>query len=251
MKKLVFSILTAGSLILSNSAMDAEAMINSTSKANTAVAYETTNSQNVEQVSTSKAVAMSGTYKFNYATNVRQDAGTQYKVVTVAKKGAITTATHKKTVNGKTWFKIKTSTNTGWVLSSLVSKYSSVKTVSSSSSIDSKVVSIGLSLQGTPYKWGGTTPAGFDCSGFLQYVYNKAGQSISRTTLSIFSETKQVSSPQPGDLVFFANTYRPGISHAGIYIGNNQFVHSGGSKAEVVSLNNSYWGPKFHSFRSF
>lgn len=251
MKKLVFTILTAGSLILSNSATDAEAAINSTSNARTTVAYETTNSQNVEQVATSTATTMSGTYKFNYATNVRQDAGTQYKIVTVAKKGATATATHKKTINGKTWFKVKTGTKTGWVLSSLVSKSTTVKTVSSSSSIDSKVVSIGLSLQGTPYKWGGTTPAGFDCSGFLQYVFNKAGKSISRTTLSIYSETKQVSSPQPGDLVFFANTYRPGISHAGIYIGNNQFVHSGGSKAEVINLNNSYWGPKFHSFRSF
>lgn len=102
-------------------------------------------------------------------------------------------------------------------------------------SIDSKVVSIGLSLQGMPYKWDGTTPAGFDCSGFLLYAYKQAGKST----------------PQPGDLVFFVNTYRPEISHAGIYIGNNQFVHSGGSKAEVVSLDNSYWDPKFHSFRSF
>lgn len=251
MKNLVFSILTAGALILSNTTTEAEATISSSANTDTAIVNEAINGKDIEQVAASKAVAMSGTYKFNYATNIRQDAGTQYKIVTVAKKGATATATHKKTVNGKTWFKVKTGTKSGWVLSSLVSKSSTVKQASNPSSIDSKVVSVGLSLQGTPYKWGGTTPAGFDCSGFLQYVYKQAGKSISRTTLSIFSETKQVSSPQPGDLVFFANTYRPGISHAGIYIGNNQFVHSGGSKAEVVSLDNSYWGPKFHSFRSF
>ncbi|TWT27702.1 C40 family peptidase [Planomicrobium sp. CPCC 101110] len=252
MKKLVFSILAAGSLILSNSATDAEAAINSTSNANTAIAYtNTVNSQDVEQVASSKAVAISGTYKFKYNTNVRQDAGTKYKVVTVGKKGATAKATYKKTVGGKTWFKVKTGTKTGWVLSSLVSKSSTVKTVSSSSSLDSKVVSVGLSLKGIPYKFGGTTPAGFDCSGFIQYVFKQAGKSVSRTTLTQYAETKAVSSPQPGDLVFFANTYRPGISHVGIYIGNNQFVHSGGSKAEVISLDNSYWGPKFHSFRSF
>ncbi|TWT03582.1 C40 family peptidase [Planomicrobium sp. CPCC 101079] len=255
MKKLVFTILAAGSLVLSNSATDAEAAINSTSNANTAVAYETSvNTQDVEQVASSKAVAMSGTYKFKYNTNVRQDAGTKYKVVVVAKKGATATATHKKTVNGQTWYKVKTGSKTGWVLSTLVSKSSTAKkvtTVSSSSSLDSKVVSTALSLKGIPYVFGGTTTSGFDCSGFIQYVFKKAGKNISRTTLTQYAETKAVSSPQPGDLVFFANTYRAGISHVGIYIGNNQFVHAGGSKSAVVSLNDSYWGSKFHSFRSF
>ncbi|PSL40679.1 peptidoglycan endopeptidase LytE [Planomicrobium soli] len=256
MKKLVFTILAAGSLVLSNSVTDAEAAINSTSNANTAVAYETSvNTQDVEQVGSSTAVAMSGTYKFNYNTNVRQDAGTQYKVVVVAKKGATATATHKKTVNGKTWFKVKTGTKTGWVLSSLVTKTTAAKTtvtqVSNTTSLNSNVVSIALSLQGIPYVFGGTTTAGFDCSGYIQYVFKKAGKNISRTTLTQYAETKAASSPKPGDLVFFANTYRAGISHVGIYIGNNQFVHAGGSKSAVVSLNDSYWGSKFHSYRSF
>ncbi|MDN7241732.1 NlpC/P60 family protein [Planococcus sp. N028] len=252
MKKLVFTILAAGSLILSNSATDAEAAINSTSNANTAVAYENTvNVQDIEQVASSKAVAMSGKYKFKHNTNVRQDAGTKYKVITVAKKGASATATHKKTVSGKTWYKVKTGSKTGWVLSSLVSKSSTVKKASNSSSLDSAVVSTALSLKGIPYVFGGTTTSGFDCSGFTQYVFKKAGKNISRSTLTQYAETKAVSNPQPGDLVFFANTYRAGISHVGIYVGNNQFMHAGGSKSAVVSLNDSYWGAKFHSFRSF
>lgn len=252
MKKLMVTILAAGSLILSNSATDAEAALNSTSNANTAVAYENTASQSldVEQVASSKAVKMSGTYKFKYNTNVRQDAGTKYKVVVTAKKGATATASYKKTVGKQTWYKVKTGSKTGWVLSTLVSK-TTVKKASNSSSLDSKVVSTALSLKGIPYVFGGTTTRGFDCSGFTQYVFKKAGKNISRNTLTQYAETHAVSNPQPGDLVFFANTYRAGISHVGIYIGNNQFMHAGGSKSGVVSLNDSYWGSKFHSFRSF
>ncbi|TWT28428.1 SH3 domain-containing protein [Planomicrobium sp. CPCC 101110] len=207
--------------------------------------------------SSSKASKLSGTYKFKYSSNVRSGASTKYKVVTVAKKGAKATATHKKKVGSQTWYKVKIGSKKGWVISTLVTKSTAkkasttVKKASSSSSIDSKVVSEALALRGTPYVFGGTTPSGFDCSGFIQYAFKQAGKSISRTTLSQYAETSHVSNPQPGDLVFFANTYRAGISHVGIYIGNNQFVHAGGSKAAVVSLNDSYWGKKFHSFRSY
>ncbi|WKA54019.1 C40 family peptidase [Planococcus shixiaomingii] len=253
MKKLALTILAAGSLVLSNSATDAEAAFNSTSNANTAVTYENTvNVQDIEQVAASKAVAVSGKYTFKHNANLRQDAGTKHKIVGMGKKGASATATHKKVVNGKeTWYKVKAGNTTGWVLGSLVSKASTVKKASNSSSLDSAVVSTALSLKGIPYVFGGTTTSGFDCSGFTQYVFKKAGKNISRSTLTQYAETKAVSNPQPGDLVFFANTYRAGISHVGIYVGNNQFMHAGGSKSAVVSLNDSYWGAKFHSFRSF
>src|SRR5690606_10187695 len=105
---------------------------------------------------------------------------------------------------------------------------SSVAKVSNTASA-STIVSKALALKGIPYKFGGTTTAGFDCSGFTQYVFKQAGKSISRTTTTQFAESTTVSTPQAGDLVFFANTYRAGISHVGIYIGNNQFVHAGGS----------------------
>lgn len=113
----------------------------------------------------------------------------------------------------------------------------------------SKVVDQAMKLTGIPYVFGGTTINGFDCSGFIQYAYKKSGKNISRTTLSQFAQSKKVTSAQPGDLVFFENTYRKGISHVGIYIGNNKFVHAGGKKSQVTSLNDSYWKSKFHSFK--
>ncbi|WP_174728028.1 LysM peptidoglycan-binding domain-containing protein [Mesobacillus harenae] len=98
---------------------------------------------------------------------------------------------------------------------------------------------------GTPYVWGGSTTAGFDCSGYLQFVFNKAGVSIPRTVSDIWNASKSVSSPKVGDLVFF-ETYKPGPSHAGIYLGDNKFIHAGSSRGvEISDMNNSYWKPRY------
>lgn len=98
---------------------------------------------------------------------------------------------------------------------------------------------------GVPYVWGGSTPSGFDCSGFLNYVFNQVGVSIPRTVSTIWDAGTSVSSPQKGDIVFFT-TYAPGPSHAGIYIGNNQFIHAGSSTGVTISdLNNTYWKPRY------
>ncbi|WP_142827480.1 C40 family peptidase [Planococcus soli] len=114
----------------------------------------------------------------------------------------------------------------------------------------STLVATANSLLGTPYKWGGAAPGGFDCSGFIYHVYNKAGISIPRTnTTGYDAMSSAVSSPQVGDLVFFKNTYRPGISHMGIYIGNNSFIHAGGDRVQITSLNDSYWGKHFDSYQ--
>ena len=242
MRKLVLSILTAGALVFSGTSFDVQA---------TNTASSTQTSVEVEQVSSAKATAKSGKFKTKVNSNIRADAGTKFKVVTVAKKGATVTATHQKKIGKSTWFKVKVNGKSGWVLSTLLTPAKASVTKASSSVSNSGVVATGMALRGTPYRFGGTTKAGFDCSGFVQYVFKQNGKSVSRSTLGQFAETKTVSSPQPGDLVFFANTYRPGISHVGIYIGNNQFVHSGGRSAEVISLNNSYWGPKFHSFKRY
>jgi peptidoglycan DL-endopeptidase LytE len=116
----------------------------------------------------------------------------------------------------------------------------------------SNVVDIAKKYVGTPYAWGGTSPSGFDCSGFIYYVFNQAGQSIARTnTEGYYSKSSFVSSPKAGDLVFFENTYKAGISHMGIYVGNGEFIHASDSGVVVSKLSNTYWNPKFVGYKRF
>jgi cell wall-associated NlpC family hydrolase len=111
-----------------------------------------------------------------------------------------------------------------------------------------KIVNIGKKYIGTKYKYGGTTPKGFDCSGFVRYTFKiAAGVTLPRTAADMYRKGKAVhkSKLQKGDLVFFS-TYKKGASHAGIYIGNNQFIHASSSKGvKIDSLNSSYWKNKY------
>lgn len=116
-----------------------------------------------------------------------------------------------------------------------------------------KVIETAHSLIGTPYVYGGNTTAGFDCSGFVKYVYTNASVDISRkSSLDYFmNDTTVVANPIPGDVVFFKNTYIPTISHMGIYIGNNQFIHAGTNGVEVSNLSYNYWDTRFVAFKRF
>ncbi len=110
------------------------------------------------------------------------------------------------------------------------------------------VVTVAKKYIGTPYKYGGTSPKGFDCSGFVGYSYKKLGKSLPRTTASMYKKGKKVkkSNLKKGDLIFF-KTYKKGASHVGIYIGSNQFIHSSSSKGvKVDKLSNSYWKTKYY-----
>ncbi|MFY3792275.1 LysM peptidoglycan-binding domain-containing protein [Ureibacillus sp. MALMAid1270] len=107
------------------------------------------------------------------------------------------------------------------------------------------LIAEGKKYLGVPYVWGGSTPSGFDCSGFLNYVYGKVGISIPRTVETIYADSTSVTTPQPGDLVFYT-TYKAGPSHAGIYIGDNKFLHAGSSTGVTITdMNNPYWKARY------
>ncbi len=109
----------------------------------------------------------------------------------------------------------------------------------------SSIIEYAKRFIGTPYRWGGTTPNGFDCSGFLMYVYKKQGIHIPRTVADIWRYGTSVDTLKVGDLVFF-QTYRKGPSHAGIYLGNNQFIHAGSSSGVTISdMTMKYWSSRY------
>ena len=114
-----------------------------------------------------------------------------------------------------------------------------------------KILKTAAQYKGVPYVFGGTTPNGFDCSGYVQYVFAKHGIRLTRTADTQALEGKYVSkkSLRPGDLVFFT-TYEPGASHVGIYAGNGQFWNATSSRGIMLSnLNDSYWGPRYYTAR--
>lgn len=120
----------------------------------------------------------------------------------------------------------------------------------STSDRGSEIVSIAYRYLGYRYVYGGSSPYGFDCSGFTSYVYRRAGIWIGRTAAAQYYSGVHISRAnlQPGDLVFFANTYQRGISHVGIYIGYGKFINAANESTGVVisNLNSSYWA--YHYF---
>lgn len=108
-----------------------------------------------------------------------------------------------------------------------------------------QLIATAKAYKGTTYLWGGTSPSGFDCSGYIQYVFQEVGVTVPRTVSEMWNMAKQVDQLSIGDLVFF-ETYKAGPSHMGIYIGNNQFIHAGESKGvEVSDFGINYWQERY------
>ncbi|MGG0262254.1 NlpC/P60 family protein [Bacillus mycoides] len=103
---------------------------------------------------------------------------------------------------------------------------------------DTGVIGKARQYLGMPYVWGSASPSngGFDCSGFISYIYGVGRQDVA----GYWNSVSKVSSPQPGDLVFFQGTYKAGPSHIGIYVGNDQMIHAGDKGIAYASLSSSY-----------
>lgn len=111
------------------------------------------------------------------------------------------------------------------------------------SPVANKAARIALQQLGTPYRYGGASPSGFDCSGLVQYSYSRAGASLPRTTGAQWSNAQTVPATdmRVGDLLFFE--FDGKMSHVGIYIGERKFVHapSSGKHVSVASLKSDYY----------
>ena len=197
---------------------------------------------------------------------VRSGAGTNYPILTAAYKGD---KVYIIGINNQ-WFKVIFGEHIGYIRSDYVDLTEipyenqdspktplffkgglstgikpSVEALQSTtgSTLASKIIKTAKKYIGCPYKWGGTSPKGFDCSGYVGYVFSAHGVELPRTSREQYNFGTKVSKSnlQPGDLVFF-NTSGKGVSHVGIYIGDGQFIHSGTTRGVVIAeLFSNYW----------
>lgn len=115
-----------------------------------------------------------------------------------------------------------------------------------------QVITYAKSLEGTPYKAGGTTQKGFDASGYVQHVYQKFGVQLPRTAKDMFKAGNTTANPEPGDLVFYdtSNTTKKEANFVGIYLGEQQFIAvTTKNGVAIQSMDNSYWKTKYMGAR--
>lgn len=107
-----------------------------------------------------------------------------------------------------------------------------------------QIASIAESLIGSPYRYGGASPSGFDCSGLVYYTHQQLDITVPRTSKqqAQYKPAKNLNAIEPGDILFF-KIYGNNVSHVGIYAGNNQFIHApkSGKYVSYANINDSYW----------
>ena len=120
------------------------------------------------------------------------------------------------------------------------------------SPLPSSIVGTALGLRGVPYRSGGSDPSGFDCSGFVWYVFAQHGLALPRTVSELYAVGERVDSDdlEPGDLVFFRTEGRA-VSHVGMAIGGEEFVHAPNSRGEVrvERMGSGYWLSRYAGAR--
>lgn len=167
--------------------------------------------------------------------NIRSGPGTDYE-----KAGKLYTGRVVEVLDlANGWYKLEN----GYISADYVVEASASEAQSSGKA--QELVDYALQFIGTPYVYGGSSPRGFDCSGFTSYVYKQCGVKINRTASAQLNNGYAVSRSdlQPGDLVMFKSGGSKPASHVGIYIGNGQFVHSSAPGVGVVidSLNSNFY----------
>jgi uncharacterized protein YgiM (DUF1202 family) len=181
------------------------------------------------------------------AVHMRSGPDTSYTSQRVLSTGESVTITGSV---GK-WYRVSYNGSTGYVFGTYLSTSSGSS--SSSTSEGERLVAEAKKYLGVSYVYGGTSPSGFDCSGFLYYVYRQCGYSITRTATSQNSDGVYVSRDnlQPGDIIIFYNSAMTAIGHAGMYIGNGQFIHasSGSGKVVISELSATYYNTHYYSAR--
>lgn len=194
-------------------------------------------------IQTALATNTVGTVTANPSLNLRQSAITSSAILASIPRNAQVNVISK---NASNWYNVTYNGKTGWISG----RYLSVQTTPISRSNSSELVNNALSLVGVPYLYGGTSRSGFDCSGFVQYVFKGSGISLPRVTTDQYKVGSAVEKAQLqlGDLVFFA-TYAPGASHVGIYIGGGSFVHAANSGVRTSLLSDSYYSVRYFGAR--
>lgn len=159
------------------------------------------------------------------------------------------------TINGKTgeWYRVLYNGTTGFVYGIYLSTQAPAENLPSTTSAGLSIVTEAKKYLGVRYVYGGTSPAGFDCSGFVYYVYRQCGYSITRTATAQSRIGSQVSRSalQPGDIIIFTNGARSAIGHAGIALGDGRFIHasSGQGRVTISSLSDNYYNTRFYCAR--
>jgi cell wall-associated NlpC family hydrolase len=150
--------------------------------------------------------------------------------------------------DGDAWFQVANGNTLGWIYSGYLS----------ASEVDAgtgaAIVAEALAYEGVPYLWAGTTPDGFDCSGFTWYILNQVlANSFPRPMEEQIISGTYVEPEDllPGDLVFFQNTYQWGLSHVGFYLGDGLFVNAGSEHngVGVSRLSDPYWQARYVTAR--
>ena len=185
----------------------------------------------------------SGRITCSSTVNLRSEANTSSSILTSLSNGTAVTITG---VSGG-WYKVSVNGKSGYIkadyISTSVSSSTNMASYSGLSAKRTAVLDYAAKFLGVPYVYGGSTPSGFDCSGFTSYVYKNTVCSIERVAQAQFDTTTRVSRDEllPGDLVFFGSSAYS-ISHVGIYVGDDEFIHAPhtGDVVKYESLSGSY-----------